>query len=124
MNENHFKNCPECGEKIIGRADKKFCSDQCRNTYNNRLNSDASNTVRNINNILRKNRRVLQELNKQSGKTMVAKDTLLSKGFNFTYHTHTYTTKRRDIYQFCYEQGYLYLEDKELYLLVTNKVDE
>jgi len=124
MNENHNKICPECGEKIIGRVDKKFCSDQCRNTYNNRLNSDASNTVRNINNILRKNRRILQELNKQSGKTMVAKDMLLSKGFNFTYITHTYTTKKGDIYQFCYEQGYLFLEDKNLYLLVTNKDNE
>lgn len=124
MQENLTRNCPECGEKIIGRADKRFCSDQCRNTYNNRLNSDTSNTVRNINNILRKNRRILQELNKQSGKTMVTKDNLLSNGFNFTYHTHTYTTKKGDIYQFCYEQGYLYLEDKELYLLVENKEKE
>lgn len=121
MNENILKKCPECGEKIIGRADKKFCSDQCRNAYNNKLNSDASNTVRNINNILRKNRRILQELNKQSGKTLVSKDNLLTNGFNFTYHTHTYTTKKGDNYQFCYEQGYLYLEDKDLYLLVENK---
>lgn len=124
MQENLSRKCPECGEKIIGRADKKFCSDQCRNTYNNKLNSDASNTVRNINNILRKNRRILQDLNKQSGKTMVAKDTLLSNGFNFTYHTHTYKTKKGDIYNFCYEQGYLYLDDKELYLLVKNKDSE
>lgn len=121
MRKNSPRKCPECGDEIIGRADKKFCSDQCRNTYNNKLNSDASNTVRNINNILRKNRRILQELNKQSGKTMVPKDTLLSNGFNFTYHTHNYTTKKGDIYYFCYEQGYLYLEDKELYLLVENK---
>lgn len=121
MQENSEKKCLECGEKIIGRTDKKFCSDQCRNTYNNRLNSDASNTVRNINNILRKNRRILKELNKQSGKTMVKKEILLTNGFNLTYHTHTYTTKKGDTYQFCYEQGYLYLEDKELYLLVENK---
>ena len=121
MEENLSRKCPECGEKIIGRIDKKFCSDQCRNTYNNRLNSDASNTVRNINNILRKNRRILQELNKQSGKTMVSKDTLLSKGFNFTYNTHIYTTKKGINYSFCYEQGYLFLEDKDLYLLVKNK---
>ena len=121
MRENSFRKCPECGDEIIGRADKKFCSDQCRNTYNNRLNSDASNTVRNINNILRKNRRILQELNRQSGKTMVNKDTLLTNGFNFTYHTHIYKTKKGDSYIFCYEQGYLYLKDKELYLLVENK---
>ncbi len=124
MREDLTRKCPECGEKIIGRADKKFCSDQCRNTYNNRLNSDASNTVRNINNILRKNRRILCELNKQSGKTMVNKDNLLSNGFNFTYHTHTYTTKKGDVYYFCYEQGYLYLSDKDLYLLVESKDQE
>lgn len=124
MQEKSERKCPECGDVIVGRADKKFCSDQCRNTYNNRLNSDASNTVRNINNILRKNRRILQELNTHSGKTMVNKETLLTNGFNFTYHTHTYTTKKGDVYQFCYEQGYLYLDDKELYLLVENKEKE
>jgi predicted nucleic acid-binding Zn ribbon protein len=121
IEEPSVKKCPECGDKILGRVDKRFCSDQCRNTYNNRLNSDASSTVRNINNILRKNRRVLQELNKQSGKTMVSKDTLLSNGFNLAYHTHSYTTKKGAVYVFCYEQGYLFLEDKNLYLLVTQR---
>jgi hypothetical protein len=24
-----MKNCLECGEKIVGREDKKFCSDGC-----------------------------------------------------------------------------------------------
>ncbi len=121
MEKSDKRICPECGDKIIGRSDKKFCSDQCRNTYNNKLNSDASNTVRNINNILRKNRRILQKLNKKSGKTMVSKDILLSKGFNFTYHTHTYTTQKGVNYLFCYEYGYLFLKDKNLYLLVANK---
>ncbi|MBI9055208.1 MAG: hypothetical protein JEY96_15400 [Bacteroidales bacterium] len=124
MIEKNKKKCPECGDLIIGRADKKFCSDQCRNSFNNHLNSDASNFVRNINNILRKNRRILQGQNKQSGKTMITKDSLLSKGFNFTYHTHTYKTKKGDTYKFCYEQGYLFLEDKELFLLVENKNEE
>lgn len=118
------KKCPECGDPILGRADKKFCSDQCRNTHNNRLNSDSSNTVRSINNALRRNRRILQGLNKQSGKTMVAKEALLAKGYSFTYHTHTYTTRRGDTYTFCYEQGYLYLDDKGLYLLVSQKDQE
>jgi predicted nucleic acid-binding Zn ribbon protein len=120
-NITEHRHCLECGEKIVGRVDKKFCSDQCRNTYNNKLNSDANNTVRNINNVLRKNRRILAELSGQLEKAMVSKETLLSKGFNLTYHTHTYTTKKGDTYRFCYEQGYLFLEDKNLYLLVTHK---
>jgi hypothetical protein len=66
----------------------------------------------------------LQELNKQSGKTMVSKETLLTNGFNFTYFTHLYKTQKGFNYHFCYEQGYLYLEDKNLYLLVANKDKE
>jgi hypothetical protein len=124
MQNSKTKTCPECGEKIMGRIDKKFCSDQCRNTFNNRLNSDATNIVRNINNILRRNRRILEELNKQSGKTLVSKEALLLNGYNFTYHTHIYTTKRGDVYHFCYEQGFLFLPDKNMYLLVTHKDKE
>lgn len=30
------KVCPECGEKIVGRTDKKYCSDECRAFANNR----------------------------------------------------------------------------------------
>jgi len=46
--------CLECGEPLIGRSDKKFCDDQCRNAYNNKLNRDHINLYRNINNKLRK----------------------------------------------------------------------
>ena len=65
------KNCLECGEQLIGRVDKKFCSDYCRNTYNNKINKDSKNLIRNINNRLRKNYRLLSELN-TSGKTKVS----------------------------------------------------
>ena len=45
-----MKTCLECGEKIVGREDKKFCSDSCRNAYNNKINKDSTNYMRNINN--------------------------------------------------------------------------
>ena len=35
------KQCLECGDKIVGRIDKKFCSDGCRNAYNNKVNKDS-----------------------------------------------------------------------------------
>jgi predicted nucleic acid-binding Zn ribbon protein len=49
-----MKNCLECGEKNCGRG-QKFCSDGCRNAYNNKINKDSNNYMRNINNKLRKN---------------------------------------------------------------------
>ncbi|NJO69734.1 MAG: DUF2116 family Zn-ribbon domain-containing protein [Bacteroidetes bacterium] len=104
------KNCLECGEPIKGRIDKKFCSDLCRNSYNNRSNSDSNNYMRSINSILRRNRRILEELNPE-GKIKVTKDKLSTKGFNFNYFTNIYLTKTGNQYYFCYEYGYLALEN-------------
>uniref|UniRef100_UPI00374D4ADE DUF2116 family Zn-ribbon domain-containing protein n=2 Tax=Ferruginibacter sp. TaxID=1940288 RepID=UPI00374D4ADE len=57
-----FKKCLTCGKTIKGRTDKKFCDDYCRNGYNNQLKAGDNNYVRNINNALRKNRRILESL--------------------------------------------------------------
>ncbi len=110
------KSCPECGEKIIGRADKKFCSDACRNAHNNALNKDSKNLIRNVNNRLRKNYRILETLNPED-KTKTTKDKLVSLGFNFNYFTSIYTTKTGSVYYYLYDQGYLPL-DNDFYLLV------
>ncbi len=113
------RTCLECNEEFSGRIDKKFCSDMCRNAYNNKLNSDNTNLVRNINNILRKNRRILELLNHDE-KTKVHKKKLLEKGFDFNYFTSIYKTQKGSVYNFCYEQGYLPL-DNDFYFLVVNK---
>lgn len=105
------KTCLECGETIQGRADKKFCDDQCRSLYNNKANSDTTTGMRNINNILRKNRRIMQDLSNEEGKTMLPKSKLADAGFNFKYHTHTYTTQKGSVYKLCYEYGYLNIEN-------------
>ena len=65
--------------------------------------------MRNINNQLRKNYRILEELNPKD-KTRSSKTKLLSKGFNFDYITNIYTTKTGNVYYFIYDQGYLPLE--------------
>lgn len=111
------KKCPECGFEIIGRVDKKFCSDQCRNNFNNRLKRDETNYIRNVNNILRKNRRILQDLNPNE-KAKVSRTKLQMKGFNFDYFTNTYTTKANRIYYYCYDQGYLPIEDDYFFLVL------
>ncbi len=108
--------CIECGEKIVGRIDKKFCGDYCRNSYNNKMNKDRNNLVRNVNNRLRKNYRILEELN-PADKTRTSRTKLLAKGFSFDYFTSIYTTKSGTIYYFIYDQGYLPLEG-DYYALV------
>tara|TARA_B100001146_G_scaffold221995_1_gene233516 strand:+ start:3185 stop:3541 length:357 start_codon:yes stop_codon:yes gene_type:complete len=114
------KRCPECGDKIIGRSDKKFCSDACRNAHNNALNKDSKHLVRNINNRLRKNYRILEALNTQD-KTKVRKTTLDKHGFNFQFFTGQYITKAGTVYYYVYDQGYLPLEN-DWYLLVRTEI--
>lgn len=115
-----MKNCLECGEKIIGREDKKFCSDGCRNTYNNKINKDSTNFMRNINNKLRKNYRILSEINTE-GKSKTTRAKLLSKGFDFEFFTNILETKTGNTYFFVYDQGYRTLED-DFYMLVKKEI--
>ena len=115
-----MKNCLECGDKMVGREDKKFCSDGCRNAYNNKMNKDHTNLMRNINNKLRKNYRILTELNPE-GKTKTTKNKLISKGFDFDLITSVYTTKTGNTYYFVYDQGYMTVEN-EGYVLVKKEM--
>ena len=114
------KTCLECNDKIVGREDKKFCSDGCRNAYNNKMNKDSNNYMRSINNKLRKNYRVLSELNTE-GKSKTTKSKLLSKGFDFEFLTNILNTKSGNIYHFVYDQGYMLL-DNDFYMLVKKDI--
>lgn len=114
------KSCLECAEKITGREDKKFCSDGCRNAYNNKINKDSNNLMRNINNKLRKNYRILSVIN-VDGKTKVSRSTLLIKGFDFEFFTSILHTKTGNTYYFLYNQGYLPLEN-DFYMLVKKNI--
>ena len=113
-------NCLECSEKIVGREDKKFCSDGCRNAYNNKINKDNNNFMRNVNNKLRKNYRILLELN-PDGKSKTTRAKLLSKGFDFDFITNILHTKSGNTYYFLYDQGYMLL-DNDYYMLVKKDI--
>ena len=113
------RRCLECGDTLRGRADQKFCSDQCRNTYNNKLMGESNSVVRQINRILKKNHLVLTMLN-PDGKTTVFKHELVKKGFNFNYFTNAYTTRNGRTYHFGYDQGYAQVEGEKV-LLVQKK---
>jgi len=113
------KKCLDCGEILMGRSDKKFCSDYCRSNYYNKHHSETKKNITRINKILKKNHTVLSDLN-PAGKSTMHRDVLLAKGFNFKYFTNTYTTKAGATYYFCYEQGYLPI-DNNFYALVTRQ---
>lgn len=104
------RKCLNCGEPLQGRTDKKFCDDQCRSQYNNRANSDVTAQMRNINNILRRNRRVLEQALAKNATVRTSMKRLLEAGFNPRYHTHTYETRDGHTYRYCYDYGFLPLK--------------
>lgn len=119
--ETKAKLCLNCDKPVKGRTDKKFCDDYCRNNYNNQLKSNTINLVRNINNALGKNRRILEDMfGPTEDPIKTTKNKLLQKGFQFNYITQTFTNKKGDTYYYCYDFGYLPLEN-DWYLLVKRK---
>lgn len=108
--------CLECKTEIYGRIDKKFCSDQCRNTFNNRTQAHQNKYIRKVNYTLRKNRRIMEAFVEGSEKNVkrVTRSEMIDKGFDFNFYTNIYSTKTKKYYYFCYEYGYNVLDDNYL----------
>lgn len=113
------KTCVHCGDKVIGRSDKKFCSDYCRSAHNNKMNGSESKYMRQVNTVLKRNRKILLSLN-PNGKAKIRKTDMLNAGFNFKFFTNVYKTKNGKIYFFCYDQGYFKI-DEDYYALVERE---
>jgi len=118
MSEKRF--CLECKEELLGRADQKFCSDYCRNAYNNSRRSEDRKHIKRINKILTKNRDLLLSLCPEK-KASVIKLDLAKKGFDFNYFTNIYRTKTGKTYFYCYDYGYTVFEDNADRLLIVKK---
>jgi hypothetical protein len=103
--ENLVRTCGECNNPLKGRKDQKYCSDYCRNTYNNRQNEYANNYVRRINNILRRNRRILGLIINRNESYKEIQE-LAELGFNFQYFTSMLHDIDGSPLYFCYDLGY------------------
>lgn len=121
----HIRVCLSCGKALKGRSDKKFCDDYCRNNYNNQLKASDTNLMRNINNTLRKNRRILESFLKDKEETIKMKKERFSQaGFEFKYFTHIYRNKKGTLYYFCYDYGYLPLDNDWILVVKRNDANQ
>jgi predicted nucleic acid-binding Zn ribbon protein len=121
--DNNLNNCILCGKKVSGRSDKKFCNEYCRNQYNNQKNTQNEVWVKTINSILKKNRKIIFSLlQDEEKKNVVTAEKLRLLHFDFRYYTHNYTTQKGTIYYFCYEYGYLLLDNDKVLLVKRDPV--
>lgn len=97
------KTCMLCEKPLLGRTDKKYCSDFCRNTYNNKVNRQSKLAMQTAQSILSRNRRILREVLGESKITQIHTSVLLSKGYHFDYLTCIRKSKRGEEHKYCYE---------------------
>ena len=115
--------CLKCHEQLRGRADQKFCSDQCRSSYNNLQFVQSNIVIRAINRILKKNYFILSSY-LEEGKNVALKNDLLQRGYRFDYFTCTCNTARNHkTNYFVYDHGYRDYENNKVLILrrVLNK---
>jgi hypothetical protein len=125
MDSEQNLTCLNCGRAVKGRSDKKYCDDACRNDYNNKLRSEDVKVIRNINNALKKNRRILEaQITDAKETAKLPKEKLAALGYNFTYHTHTYTNSKGNIYYFCYEYAYTILDNDWVMVVKSKKTTQ
>ena len=106
-----MKKCPACGELVQGRIDKRFCSPYCKSAYHYQQNRDRpDNLFKEIDDQLKRNRRILKEYNK-AGKATVREEVLKKAGFLPKYFTHFWKAKNGNVYLFCYEYGFMRSEE-------------
>lgn len=112
---HHPKKCLTCEQLIKGRIDKKFCDDYCRSAFNNKKYITERRFVRRVNQLLLRNRRILEKFLAGHGSSMhIMRHVLSDRGFQFNFFTHTYYTADGKQYFCCYDHAYSELFNEEL----------
>ncbi|MFD2513226.1 hypothetical protein ACFSRY_05065 [Pontibacter locisalis] len=103
---------------MAGRSDKKFCSDQCRAAAGNRrkISDEGEQLMRQVNATLRRNRHLLKQAS-PLGKTTIRRTALELHGFDFRHFTHLYRARNGNTYHFCYDYGYMLLEEEKMLIV-------
>ena len=121
--EYSTRSCIACNKPVSGRSDKKFCNDYCRNDFNNAKKSENPAIIKDINRALARNRQIMYSFFRGSEtRRKVDRDKLLAQGFRFKYHTHKMTNRKGIPYYFCYDAGYVCVDDD--HVIVIRRTNE
>jgi len=118
------KNCKHCNKEFKPkRFDAKYCSEKCKNTYNNRTKSKAYHITKTINDIFWNNRSILCSFYKKSHKEgFIHINQLKRAGYNFNYFTHEYEADPKTRVIFCYDFGFQQINSKTLKIIYHEKI--
>lgn len=118
-----MRTCKECGIEITGRSDKKFCSNQCRCAYNNRVNKEKKKNVYQVNKILANNLAILQEVYNLNLEHSINLLDLIKLGFNLNYFTSIEFSNRKNNIKIFHCYIYNYTIDKHQIVTISQRKD-
>mgnify|MGYP002146781132 FL=1 len=95
------RKCTRCEKTIIGRSDKRFCSDACRIDYHNQQRRELYEGRKHIHQTINRNRQVLQSLYER-GALVLTQEELLANGFSFSGITGI-ACEKSHLELFCYD---------------------
>lgn len=107
------RKCQECGAKLVGRTDQKYCDQMCRTSANNRRRSEQLKSqpecIITIQKTLLNNYRILNDLRKRG--EQFSKLYLQDLGFSFRHMTSVIDQGGTILY-YCFNQPYILSEEK------------
>ncbi|WP_299315523.1 hypothetical protein [uncultured Aquimarina sp.] len=107
------RQCTYCKEQIEGREGKKFCSSYCRSAFYYQQNKEKEHSLfKKIDQQLKTNRKILKNYNR-AGLVTIRKEKLIKEGFDPKYFTHYWKNSKGQVYLFCYEYGFLTVNERQ-----------
>ena len=95
--------CRECGKPLIGRTDKKYCHEGCRNEFHNRKNRVFYSRLRRVNRLLLRNYRIL--LAHYGHANNLSRMALTELGFRFELFTGMSVDSQGNTMRYVYDLG-------------------
>ena len=115
-----MKPCLECGEPILGRSDKKFCSTACKNAFYNAKKKETLDIAVEIDGYLHRNRTILKQIMGASKKEIFDRLVLVRAGFQFDYMTNIYINKENKMSRMVYDYGWMDFSDQKVLIVKKN----
>ncbi len=102
------KFCKLCKRKFYGRSDKKYCSLECKNEYNNRLRAATIVATQSVDRVLHRNRSILLEImGKHANQKQISSKLLDDKKFQRHYMTGFFENAQGKRYHVVYDFAWM-----------------
>lgn len=105
--------CLNCGKKLTGRRDKKYCDNQCKAEYHNQNKTYGELYISSAQSITRHNRRILKTLCPE-GKATVRKEVLDNMDYDFKHFSGLYKSPKGLLYYLVYDYAFAPIFEKEV----------